>query len=244
MNRCVASVVFLAFSAMNGLDSYAQVGPRTPAAGVSPSGTDLQRAQLDFDRERWAQQLELERSKLRQELDIERQRAGERANTESSARLTTAASVVLPLLVALGTVFYQVRSAAKTKDFEAQTARDLKKSESEVSFQLKAIEMVLNAPTPWAAERRAELLKSMLTTRLPENFVATVAKQVEDKKFPGVRKYEMSMELLKSLASAKTPQEEARILELWQNAFEPDKEWLSRIRSQRSTKPDEVTQGS
>lgn len=139
----------------------------------------------------------------KQRLEVERQRLElerKRLDMERTNRLVTLGAVAVPLVVAWLTLRAQARSA----------------------FDLKAAELVLGAPSPWAAEARAAVLQQLFPRRLPANF----AQSFDKRNFPGARKYEMKLEILRQLIEH--PDRKGAILEDWQRAF-PGDAWIGEL---------------
>jgi hypothetical protein len=105
---------------------------------------------------------------------------------------------VIPLLIGIVTLYWQSRTA----------------------FELKAAELVLSSYSPWAAQRRVELLQRMFGRHLPRGF----AESFDPKKFPGVRFHEMKMELFRTLAE--DPAKKQEVVQLWRQMFPEEEDWF------------------
>jgi hypothetical protein len=87
-----------------------------------------------------------------------------------------------------------------------------------IDFELKAAEIVLSSRYPRMAKRRAEILEQLFPNRLPKNF----SSQFDATNFPGILKYEMTLELFKAISSKLETQEE--IEAAWLELF-PEVSW-------------------
>jgi hypothetical protein len=143
-----------------------------------------------------------------EKLAIEREKLG----IEELKGFAIAVSIFIPLLVG----FFTLHSQAKS-------ARELKEAEAKSAFELKAAELVLAAYSPHAARGRARILKSLFKHRLPDEFAESF--RIED--FPGVRLYEMQVELLRELAEH-PPERRQEILGSWKQIFSNEK-WLNNM---------------
>ena len=117
----------------------------------------------------------------------------------------TAVATAVPLLIALGTVLLQLRSAHRLKEEEARTG-----------FELKAAELVLSSYSPTAAIARARLLTQMFPQRLPKDFAESFPADI----FPGTKIWELKSELLEQLS--RNPSLRAQIISDWKKAYPRD----------------------
>lgn len=144
--------------------------------------------------------IDLERGKL----ELERQKLG----IEEKKVWIAAVATAVPLLVAVATLGFQLRSAQRMKVEEAK-----------LSFELKAAELVLGSYSPHAALNRAKLLEQMFPTRLPSDF----ADQFPADRFPGTKIWDLKSELLDQLS--KYPSQRSQIIKDWKKAY-PNDSWL------------------
>ena len=109
----------------------------------------------------------------------------------STTVVLSVASIAAPLIGLLASLFWRAR----------------------IDFELKAAEIVLSSKYPRMAKRRAEILESLFPHRLPKNF----SSKFDATDFPGLLKYEMTLELFKAIASKLEKKEdiEAAWLELF-----------------------------
>lgn len=91
--------------------------------------------------------LPIEKLKLKLEL--------ERLSIERRKTWATAISIFIPLIIGAITIFYGIKS-------ENQRAAS--------SFEIKAIEIVMNASSPIAATNKAIVLSELFPDRLPKDF--------------------------------------------------------------------------
>jgi hypothetical protein len=89
------------------------------------------------------------------------------------------------------------------------------RSQTRTAFYLKAAELVMQAPTPWVAEKRAEVMEDMFPKRLKD-----LSKSFESAKFPGLRLHDMKIELIRLLAE--NPDQRNFILAEWKKQFPGD----------------------
>ena len=89
------------------------------------------------------------------------------------------------------------------------------RNQAKTAFQIKAIELLMQSPTPWIAEKRALVMENMFPDRL-EGF----AERFDYDDFPGVRLHEMKLELIRLIAQ--NPEKRADIVELWKQQFPKD----------------------
>jgi hypothetical protein len=109
--------------------------------------------------------------------------------------LSIAVSLLLPLIVVVISLRAQARQA----------------------FELKAAEIVLSSRAPYAAARRAEILKTLFPHRLPADF----AKSFDASKFPGTLLHELKLELFRAQISK--IDQKAEVFEIWKQLFDEPK---------------------
>jgi hypothetical protein len=147
-----------------------------------------------------SQALEIEKQKLafeREKIDLEKTKAWLMAGT-----------IVIPLLVAILTVYFQLRTAFQIKESDARTA-----------FELKAAEIVLSSGGPKKAKARATVLSQLFPNRLPENFAESFNPSI----MPGSQHAD-KLEFLK--LALERPDKRADLIALWKELFPWDNEWL------------------
>ena len=130
-------------------------------------------------------------------LDIERQKL----ELETLKAWTTAAAIVIPILVGLWSIRAQARA----------------------QFELKATELVLASNSKNGAQRRANLLQSMFSGRLPKDF----AESFQPENFPSTRFYEMKIELFRALISGERDKE--RVVQAWRDVFPEENAWFDKL---------------
>lgn len=128
-------------------------------------------------------------------LEIERKKV----ELEVWKTCTTAAAIIIPILVG----FWSIRTQARAQ------------------FELKAAELVLASPSKSSAKRRAELLQKMFKRWLPGNFAASF----EAENFPSLRFHEMKLELFRAITSGDCDKSE--VLEVYGQIF-PEEEWFKK----------------
>ena len=121
----------------------------------------------------------------------------------------TAGSILFPLVIAILTIYLQMRMARKQKELEAETA-----------FKLKAAEIVLNSKSPAAARSRAKALSQLFPSYIPNDFAASFDSTI----LPGTRRDDKS-ELLKLLVAY--PEQRSMIIRSWKSLFPWDEEWVN-----------------
>jgi hypothetical protein len=146
-----------------------------------------------------------------QTLEIEKQKLAferEKIDLEKTKAWLTAGTIVIPFIVAILTVFFQLRAASQ-----------LKKSDARTAFELKAAEIVLSSGGPKKAKARAQVLKQLFPDHLPENF----AESFDPSIMPGSQHAD-KLEFLK-LAMEK-PEKRDELIKLWEALFPWDDAWL------------------
>lgn len=101
--------------------------------------------------------------------------------------------ILVPLLIGLYTLRGQTRTA----------------------FQIKAVELVMQAPTPWVAKQRALVMERMFPKRLEG-----LSKSFDFDTFPGIRLHDMKIELIRLLTA--NPEQRDFILAEWKKQFPGD----------------------
>jgi hypothetical protein len=87
-------------------------------------------------------------------------------------------------------------------------------SQRKREFQTKTIEWIMDSPTPWIAKDRAAFMAKLFPGSLSQ-----INEKLKVEDFPGIRLYEMKMELIKLLAA--NPDHRAEIEAEWKKQF-PD----------------------
>ena len=162
-------------------------------------------AHRSLDRSRLSNDSNTPMSIERNRFEIEKRRfdlESRRLHMEQVSRYITLGAIILPLVVAWLTQRAQSRSA----------------------FDLKAAELVLGASTPLAARGRATVLEQLFPGRLPKGF----ALLFDTDKFPGIRRHEMTIEILRQIVDH--PDQRDLIINHWEQAF-PGDQWISRLRN-------------
>lgn len=85
------------------------------------------------------------------------------------------------------------------------------RSQTKTAFRLKAIEVVMQSPTPWVAEKRAQVMERAFP-QLKE-----FGRDFDFNDFPGLRLHDMKLELIRLLAAH--PQERKFIFTQWEKLF-------------------------
>lgn len=157
--------------------------------------SDIERDKLTFDIRKHEELLVLERQRLQQQ--------------ERQAVLTWMSTIV-PLIVGLGTLIVGILSL---------------REQSRLQFELKAAEIMFDAPTPEAMARRGRFLKNLFNHRLPEHFLVEFK---TERKEPSNQKLMLLDYLLKYYGQRN------EVLELWGRLFPGDYDWLSRAKGDTS----------
>lgn len=120
---------------------------------------------VDYEREK----IGLEREKVQLERDS--------VKLERVKARWVAISIIVPLVVAAGTVAFgiwsQKQQAGNQLQIQNQQARyesDLQVQQARDQFALKAAEIVMNAEGPLQAKNKARALANLFSDRLPSNF--------------------------------------------------------------------------
>lgn len=136
------------------------------------------------------------------EIALQRERlALDRSNADRSARIEylkaaiTGVSIFIPLIAAV----------------------IVARSQARASFELKAAELVLGSPDPYAARKRADVVKTLFPARLPRDFAD--AFQPEDHAGVGPSA-QSKLELLKLIAA--NPAREQDLVVLWRRMYPGD----------------------
>lgn len=104
----------------------------------------------------------LERAKL--EIECERLKIGR------SKIKWTAISILIPIVATIATICFGIYN------FANQARKD---------FEIKAVEIVMNSPSPQVALNKAQVLVEMFPDRLPPNFVQSLEKFYGNNSIPG-----------------------------------------------------------
>lgn len=97
------------------------------------------------------------------------------------------------------------------------------RSQARVAFELKAAELVLSSASPWVAQGRVNVLKSLFRERLGDHFAASFNKE----EFPGVRHTELKLALFEALAQ--DPAKKEQVVQLWRDLFPNEKAWFDEL---------------
>jgi hypothetical protein len=87
-------------------------------------------------------------------------------------------------------------------------------------FELKAAEIMFAAATPKAMKKRGEYLMAIVGKRLPDDFLSRFQPEVKE---PSTEKLQLLELLLKYRANSR------EVLQLWDQLFPGDYEWLERV---------------
>jgi hypothetical protein len=186
-----------------------------PQNGQPTSNSNIEQQKLDLE----YQKLEVERSKAR----------------------WSAASTIVPLLAALGTLIYSVWSFRKQikqtatlqkesaiatatlqKESASETAR-LQNESAKLQFEIKAAEIAFSGKTPEAVRNRASVLKTIFGDRLPENFPPTFDPKTYGGGKESPEEKMFFLELLLKYAGKET-----EIIKGWEMLFGDT--WLDRVK--------------
>jgi hypothetical protein len=212
-------IVGMTFAVGSNTKIMAQQGPvvkghsaRSEVQATTPSESLLERQKFDLERQKLADETAAARERERIEwakLDFER----------SSAYRSLFSSMV-PLLVALGTLFYSIWSFRK----QAKLQNEMQAHASQAQFVVKAAEIAFAGKTPVAVGNRAALLQAIFDDWLPKKFASSFdpAKYGGGKK-EGPEEKKFFLELL-----LKYPSQMPEIFELWNVLF--GDEWLERVK--------------
>lgn len=138
----------------------------------------------------------------KQKLEIELQKLG----IEKSKLFYSSLIGTIPLLAVISTIFYGI-----------WTQRQQEKTQ----FQLKAAEIMFNSTDAYEMKAKADILRIILTDKLPSNFAQTF--NPASLGFYDRYQVNAKMELLKMLSSKASDQE--RLVGFWKKAF-PDDTWI------------------
>jgi hypothetical protein len=94
------------------------------------------------------------------------------------------------------------------------------KSQSRTAFEIKAVELVMQSPTPWVAKKRLEVMGRMFPNRL-----GRLTSSFDLEIFPGIRLHDMKIELIRLLAE--NPDQRSFILDEWKKQFPGDEHKFS-----------------
>jgi len=145
-----------------------------------------------------------------QEIAIEREKLAverEKIQFERTKSITTVISVCVPLLAVFVTVWAGIRT---------QNQKNVN------DFNIKAAEITLNnTDNPWVAHNRAQSLRAIFPTELPEDF----ARNFKPENI-GVDETNGKRELLNLIAAH--PEQAAKISEIWFAIF-PSDPWIKEV---------------
>lgn len=131
----------------------------------------------------------------RQRLDFERQNEERKNRTELIKSAIAGFSLVLPLCFGIYTLRSQARQA----------------------FELKAAELVMNAPSVFAVEKKARILRTIFAAKIPRDFAAAFNPKDFATAGPSV---ESKLELLKLIVA--NFEREAEVVDLWRRMYPGD----------------------
>jgi hypothetical protein len=182
----------------------------------------------------------------RQQFEFQKAIENEKLGTEKLKAWLTGGSILLPLLIGLGGIYWQVRSAFdlkakdlvsarqlkefevkkafELKELEVKNTVELKRLEMKNAFELKTAEIVLNTTSPGIGLAKAKALSEVFPEHLPADFVSRF--EPIAKSDPQAKKhfsYEDKLELIRLLASHADHEKE--ILQWWGIMF-PWHKWF------------------
>lgn len=185
-----------------------------PVTVATPSPTpNVEEQKLALDRDRFV----FEKEKFEHEKQLDDQKLAQ----EATRAWLNAASLVLPLFAALGTLCYSIWSFRK----QIQQNVNQQSESAKLQFEIKAAEIAFAGKTPEAVAHRAQVLKTMFDNRLPDSFPSPF-----DPQKVGGGKEPSEEKLLLFQALANHYDLAAELIALWDELFPDKQKWLDRVK--------------
>jgi hypothetical protein len=227
----VMIMIFLLVAALAGLSGEVTLAYYNPASASNQSSTNSSSIPGSGNGSAQIGQTQngqsISNSNIEQrKLEIEE----EKVQVERQKAWWSAASTIVPLLAALGTLIYSVWSFRKQSEQTAKLQKEaaietakLQNESAKLQFEIKAAEIAFSGKTPEAVKNRANVLKTIFGDRLPKNFPPTF----DPKTYGGGKESpEEKMFFLELLL--KYPGKEAETIKGWEMLFGDT--WLDRVK--------------
>jgi hypothetical protein len=188
-----------------------------PRAKEKADSLALERERLQFEERKFASETEAENKRLA----IENKRLEADVTMANWSKISSALALIIPLVVALGTIIYGVWSFGR----QAQQQAQAQAAAATLQFELKAAEIAFAGKTPEAVMNRAKALSAVFPKRLPPDFVDSFDPQ----KFGGGKQDPEGKKFFLELLTKCCPQDKAEIFGLWRALF--GDRWLEGVES-------------
>jgi hypothetical protein len=105
---------------------------------------------------------------------------------------------------------------------QRRTTLEIQKRAEQVSFELKAAEILMDSQSPWDARRRLAVITDLYGDRLRTDF----STKFDTEKFPGKRIHGLRQDLAESMASKVSTKEE--VIQVFRFVYNQPDSWMQR----------------